>query len=138
MLWSPYLMLFKEIMAKTGVGGADIAPTLLEKTKEAKRNGIDVERISAEAFVRIFEQYEKKRITKAAMSEIIRQAPESPKDVDEAIRKGGLERISGKKLEEIISKMGKKNKTEIIRELMGKHRLNVEGDELNRLLEAYP
>ena len=43
MLWSSYLPLFKEILERTKVGGSVIAPILLEKTKEIRRSGVDVD-----------------------------------------------------------------------------------------------
>ncbi len=44
LLWSSYLPLFREILEKTKVSGAVIAPILLEKTKEIKRSGGDIDR----------------------------------------------------------------------------------------------
>jgi glutamyl-tRNA(Gln) amidotransferase subunit E len=135
MLWSPYMPLFREIVERTGVSGSVVAPILLEKTKEAKRSGVDVDRITAEAFTRIFEIYKEGGITKAAIGELIKRAPVDEKGVERAIKEGGLERLSGAKLEGLIKKSGKKGRDEIVRELMQKHRLNIDGEELNALLK---
>ena len=134
MLWSSYLPLFKEIVERTKVGGSVIAPILLEKTRELRRSGVDVDRIGADAFVRIFELYREGKVTKAAIGEIIKRAPESGDEVDKKVKDGGLERISGEKLETAIKEFGKKSKEELIKEIMSKYRLSVDGEELNALL----
>ncbi|VVB76741.1 Glutamyl-tRNA(Gln) amidotransferase subunit E [uncultured archaeon] len=135
MLWSPYLPLFKEMVDKTKVSGSVIAPILLEKTKELRRSGVAVDRIGADAFARIFERYGHGEITKAAIGEVIKAAPASADEVDRAIKANKLERISGTELKSIIHKLGNKGKDELMRELMSKYRLNVDGEELRSLLD---
>lgn len=134
MLWSAYLPLFKELVEKTEVSGSVIAPILLEKTKELRRSGIDVDRISSDAFRHLFIIYKKGSITKAAISEVMKQTPMNEKEVDDTIKKGNLARISGKKLAALVDAAGVKSRDGIIREVMGKYRLNVDGDELNKML----
>jgi len=134
MLWSSYLPLFKEILERTKVSGSVIAPILLEKTKEIRRSGVDVDIVGTEALVRIFELYKEGAVTKAAIGEILRRVPEDEMAVARIIKENGLERISGKKLEAIVNRFGKKSKDELTREIMSKHRLNVDGEELGALL----
>jgi glutamyl-tRNA(Gln) amidotransferase subunit E len=135
MLWSSYLPLFKEVLEKTKVAGSVIAPILLEKTRELKRGGVDVDSMGTDAFVRIFEIYREGGVTKAAIGEILKRAPASGPDVDRVIRENKLERISAGKLEAVLMEFGKKSKEELTREIMSKYRLNVDGEELKALLE---
>lgn len=136
MLWSPYLDLFFEIVKKTDVDGAVVAPILLEKTKQIRRMGVDVERIGSETMVDIFERYKKGEITKVAIEELLKQVPETSGDVSRVIKEKGLARISGKELRKIVASFGRgREKDEMLREIMERHRLNVDGDELNKLLK---
>lgn len=136
MLWSPYLNLFSLIVKKTGVDGSVVAPILLEKTKQVRRMGIDVDSIGDETMVHIFERYKKREITKAAIEEILKQAPKTSGDVLKIIKEKKLERISGKELSNIVEELGKgKKKEEVIREVMHNYRLNVDGEELHSLLK---
>lgn len=136
MLWSPYLGLFSEIIEKTGVPGGIVAPILLEKTTQVRRSGVEVERISSEAMVRIFEEYKKGRITKAAIEEILKEAPATGERVESVIRSKKLERISGRALEKLVREMGKElSRGETISRIMNKYRLSVDGEELNKLLK---
>lgn len=137
MLWSPYLGLFSQIVEKTGVSGSVVAPVLLDKMTQMRRSGVDIDAISTEAILKIFSEYGSGRITKAAIEEIIRKAPATEKDVEHAIKSGKLERISGKHLEKLLKdEKGSKGSEEIMRDIMSKHRLNVDGDELNKLLTS--
>ncbi len=86
--------------------------------------------------MRLFQVYKDGGITKAGMGEVLKQIPEDAKGVDAAIKGKHLERISGAELDEVIRKMGKKGKDEIMRELMAKYRLNVDGEELNKYLNT--
>ncbi len=136
MLWSPYLNLFTEIIEKTKVDGAVVAPILLEKTKQVRRMGIDVDKISNSSMIYIFELFKKGGITKAAIEEIFKHAPETKDDVARIVKERKLARIGGTELKKIVSEMGKgKKKGEILSQVMSKYRLNVDGEELNKLLK---
>jgi glutamyl-tRNA(Gln) amidotransferase subunit E len=134
MLWSSYLPLFKEILERTKVSGSVVAPILLEKTRELKRSGVDVDRMGNDAFARIFELYREGEVTKAAMGEILKRAPEGGADVDRIVRENKLERISKARLEAVIKKFGNKSREELTKEIMSSYRLNVDGEELKALL----
>jgi glutamyl-tRNA(Gln) amidotransferase subunit E len=135
MLWSSYLPLFREILEKTKVSGSVVAPILLEKTKEIKRSGGDVDKISNSAFVHLFEVYKDGGVTKAGIGEVIKFIPADDAQVDSIIKEKKLGRITGKELEALTGKLGKKGKDEVLRELMAKYRLNIDGEELNKLLK---
>ena len=134
MLWSSYLPLFKEILERTKVSGSVVAPILLEKTRELKRSGVDVDRIGTDAFERIFELYGKGKVTKAAIGEIVKAAPADAEGVDRAVKERKLERISGEELRKVVQRAGGKGGDGLMKELMSKYRLNVDGEELKALL----
>jgi Glu-tRNA(Gln) amidotransferase subunit E-like FAD-binding protein len=136
MLWSPYLSLFAKIVKKSGVDGSIVAPILLEKTKQIRRMGVDVESINDETMIHIFTKYGKGEITKAAIEEILKQVPKTDSEVQRIIKEKKLERISGQELRKIVDKLRKEKKREdVVREVMSNYRLNVDGEELNRLLK---
>lgn len=135
MLWSPYLPLFREILEKTKAEGSVIAQVLLEKTKEARRNGADVDGVSTSAFMRMFEVYKKEGVTKAALGEILKFAPRTAGDVDGVIKEKGLERISGKRLDALIAEFGSKSRGELMKSVLTKYRLKVDGWELDAILK---
>jgi glutamyl-tRNA(Gln) amidotransferase subunit E len=136
MLWSPYLGLFMRIVEKTGAPGSTVASVLLDKMTQIRRMGKNVGLISDGAMLRIFEEYARGRITKAAIEEILKQTPADEKEVDGVIRSKKLERISGKALEKLVRDTGReKSREEIMREIMSRHRLNVDGEELSKLLK---
>ncbi len=136
MLWSQQLGLFTQIVEKTGVEGSTVATVLLDKMTQARRMGKNVDNISDAAMLRIFDEYAKGRITKAAIEELIKQAPETAEAVSGAIRSGKLERIKGRELEKLVREAKKgRGGEEAVREIMSKHRFNVDGDELNRLVK---
>lgn len=136
MLWSPYLGLFTRIVEQTGANGGTVASVLLEKITQLRRSGKKVERIGDDALVKIFDEYAKGEITKAAIEEMLKEAPRDAKEVEKIAKSGKFERIRGKALEKLVreAKEGK-SKEETMRSIMSKHRLNVDGDELSRLLK---
>jgi glutamyl-tRNA(Gln) amidotransferase subunit E len=137
MLWSPYLALFSKIVERTGVSGSVVAPILLEKTKQIRRTGIDVDKIGDDVLIFIFEKYKDGKITKVAIEEILKKVPASKEAVNKCITENKLERMSGKALEKVIASINSgKSREEVVKEIMSKYRLNVDGDELNGLLKG--
>ncbi len=135
MLWSPLLGLYNEILSKTGVPGYVVAPILLEKLTELRRQGVDTDSITREAMVAVFEEYKANSITKAGIEELLKHIPKSREDVVRLIKELGIERISGPRLEALVEEFKDMSKEDAIREIMSKYRLNVDGSELKSLLE---
>ncbi len=135
MLWSPYLGLFTRIVDETGAPGGVVAPVLLDKMTQMRRAGKNVDAIGDEAMLKIFGEYTKGRITKTAIEEILKQTPRDAKAVEKAIKTGRLERIRGKALEKLAKESKGEGRDEKIREIMSRHRLNVDGDELSGLVK---
>ncbi|MGC8675985.1 MAG: Glu-tRNA(Gln) amidotransferase subunit GatE [Candidatus Micrarchaeia archaeon] len=134
MLWSPLLSTYNEILNKTGAPGYVVAPVLLEKYTELRRQGVEVDSIGIDALLAIFEEYKANAITKAAIEELLKQVPKSRKDVAEIIKSKNLQRITGRRLEELVAELGDKPKDAAVKEIMSKYRLVVDGTELNKIL----
>ena len=134
MLWSPLLSLYNEILNKTGVPGYVVAPILLQKYTELRREGVNVEAISTDAILAVFEEYKANALTKAAIGEILKHAPKSRKEVFDLIKELKLQKITGKRLEDLISQFAATSKDDLIKKIMSTYRLTVDGDELSKLL----
>ncbi|MFP3279303.1 MAG: hypothetical protein RXP92_03285 [Candidatus Micrarchaeota archaeon] len=116
-----------------------IAITLLQKMKELKRLGKEVEKVSNDTLVCIFKRYSDRIITKQAFEPIISAIPKSCADVDKIIEEQKLIRISGDKLVELVRneiEKGTKQKGLIVSNIMSRYRLNVDGEELNNIVDT--
>ncbi len=133
MVYSQHLPLYEYIISKVKGINLVVATTLLEKLKELERAGIDTN-ISRDVFVDIFGRYSKGEITKAGIGEVMRYSPESARDVTRIIKEKSLERISGERLRKMVEELTAQGGKDIIREMMSRHRLNIDGEELNKLV----
>ena len=133
MVYSPRLPLYEYVTSRIKGINLVVATTVLEKLRELERSGVDTS-LDRDVFLGIFSMYAEGRITKAAIGEILRHSPKSVSEIDGIISADSLQRMSGSRLKEIIKKAGNKERGEIIREIMSKYRLNVDGDELNKML----
>ena len=135
---SPRLQTFKMIVEVTKADPGFVANTMLQKFTELRREGFDVDGISEKGLFELFGAYEKEKITKQAVEEVIKALAKSGTPVDGIIAELSLERIRGKELKALIEKEKGANKAKNSGELrsiiMSKYRLNVDGSELNGLL----
>ncbi len=115
-----------------------IASILLQKMKELKREGFDVDSIGNDTLICIFKKYMDKKITKQAFEPILKALPKDCKEVERIIEEKGLQRISGSELEKIlkeeISKYGN-DKGKIIAGVMSRYRFNIDGEEMNKEID---
>ena len=133
LIWSRELQRYFRITEHTGADTRVVADVLLEKFRELSRQGIDPYSIDDDVLEDIFRRFASGRITKKAIKEVVRTMPKDAKDVDEAIRRGNLERISGERLRKLILEFAKNG--EISRsEIMSRYGFNIEGDELNSII----
>ncbi|MGI0141748.1 MAG: Glu-tRNA(Gln) amidotransferase subunit GatE [Candidatus Micrarchaeales archaeon] len=132
---SPLLQLYNNIIEKSKADPKLVAAFLLEKMKDLKRSGLEVDAIPEEVLVYIFEGYANGILTKNALEEIAKQLPKNLEDVDKIVSGKKLERISGKKLKKLIEGFHEKDKGMLIKKIMSQYRLNVDGEELNLLLK---
>ena len=135
MLKSTKLELYKLMVEKTDTDPAFIAVVLLERMKELRRSGLDVESIGDAQLVELMRVYGEGKIVKPAVDEVLRELAAKKGTVESIINSRGLKRIEGKELEKLVAQYKGKSKDEIKREIMLKHRLNVDGAELNALLD---
>ncbi len=132
---SPRLQTYKSI-AQSAKDPAFVAHVLLQKLTELRRAGFDVESISDERLAELFKAYDDGKITKQAVDEILKILSKKDQDVINIIEQNKLERISGSSLKELVDEARKKtdNKDQVKKGIMSKHRLNVDGSELNSYL----
>jgi glutamyl-tRNA(Gln) amidotransferase subunit E len=139
MLLSPRLKLFKIIVEKSKADPEFIANVLIQKLTELKRNGINVDSIKDGSIIEIFGLYANEKITKQAVDEILKIASKDPDNLQSSISKLSLFRIKGTALTELVEKVRKENpgvtNDQLRDKMMSRYRLNVDGAELNRLLE---
>ncbi len=136
MLWSRELPLYEEIIHKTNAEPAVVASVLLEKFRELSRSGIEIDKIGAEALEYIFIKYAKKAITKPGIEEVLKTVPKARWEVDRTIAEKKLGRMDTDEIRSLVRQLKGKPRGEIMREIMSKHRLVVDGEELNRILDA--
>ncbi len=136
MLKSQELQLFEELTEKTKADPNFIASILLEKFKDLRRNGIDAYSIEDVVLESIFSRYAKGDITKAAVEEILKLLPASVESIDKIIREKSLKRITGNELEILVKgNFNFSDKGKAMKDIMSKYRLNIDGEELNKLLK---
>lgn len=138
MIMSHRLSLYLTISKNTNAPKPLIANILLQKFTELSRQNFDVDNIPETELIKLFDIYSKGMITKQGIDEILKQVSEG-KGVLQAIKQKGLHKILTKELIRIIEQI-KKNKPSIsniniLKEIMQKYRLNVDGEELNNLLK---
>jgi Glu-tRNA(Gln) amidotransferase subunit E-like FAD-binding protein len=134
LLLSPRLKLFKLVVQESGVDPEFAANIIIQKFTELKRDGIDCDSIGEDEVVALFDAYHDGAITKQAIDPLLRELAEGGKDVAALIEKLKLKKLSGAELKALVSKEKGKSKDEIIRAIMSKYRLVVDGTDLNSAL----
>ncbi len=142
MMLSTELPLYREITKNASIDKQFVANILLQKFRELQRDGVDVESIENERIKQIFEMFSEGAVAKQAVEQLLRLAAKEPKAaITEIIKANALGRITGKKLEEMVSKELKGRDLSdrsalplFIKSFMSEHRLNVDGSELNGII----
>ena len=134
MLWSKDLQLYRKIINSVDVSPTVVSSILLEKTKELRRSGVEIEKLNEETYLEIFKEYANGSIVKTAIGEIMSLVPKNPDDVHKIINDKSLHRIKGKELEKIIKSFDTQDKAKLLKDVMSKYRMNIEGEELNSLI----
>ncbi|MGD0729602.1 MAG: GAD domain-containing protein, partial [Candidatus Micrarchaeaceae archaeon] len=139
LILSPRFQLFKTIIDRSKADPEFVANVLIQKLTEMRRNGIDIDSIKDESIIEIFNLYAQEKITKQAVEEAIKICSKSNDSIDLILSKNNLLRIKGKELNALIEKTRKESKSpdnELRNKLMSKYRLNVDGSELNSVLNG--
>ena len=137
MLLSPRLVAYKKITNGIKVDRKFVANMLLQKFTEMKRQNIDVDSVDVSLLESVFKKFTEEELTKQGVEEAIRRLAIGGGTIDGIIKANGLERISGKQLALLISRIKgdeKLERSQLIKKIMGKYRFNIDGAELNELL----
>ncbi len=139
LLKSTRLAQFERISGMASADRRFIANMLLQQFTELRRNGYDVDAISDDKLVELLNYYENGIITKQAVTEVLKALARSDMAVEQAIKSNNLERIRGSKLMALVSgaakELNSKDSKTLLQYIMSKHRLNVDGSELNEAIE---
>ncbi len=136
MIRSPKLGLYNAVIEETDAAPPVVAAILLEKMKDIKRSGIEVDSINDETVIGVFERFANKEITKAAIEEILKALPKNPSEIGRIVREKRLERLSETQIEAIVKEMNMADRGQLMKTIMTKYRLNIDGEELNRVLSS--
>lgn len=116
---------------KLGIEPKYVASVLTNTLQSIKRESLDTQALDEERLLALFKDYHKELFVKAATPDIVRlMCKEKGITAEEAISNLGLERISGKALERLISE----EKLDL-KMLMAKYRLRVDAAEAVKLLK---
>ena len=115
-------------MANSGADAKMLANILEQTLVALRREGVKVEKITDEYILQILALLHENKITKAAISELLRLGA-GASDAHKIAKEHKLLRISGKKLIELYKKEGKD-----LKKFMGKYRLVVDGKEIMELI----
>jgi glutamyl-tRNA(Gln) amidotransferase subunit E len=107
LLESKYLELFEKIMEKRGVNASIVANTLVNILKDlARREKVEVERLTERHFLELFDALAKKEIVKEAIPEILKYLTNYPgENVGNVIRELNLSPIGVNELKKIASEV---------------------------------
>jgi glutamyl-tRNA(Gln) amidotransferase subunit E len=138
LMTSPRLHLYLEVSDRTNAEKDFVANTILQKFTELRRNGFEVESVEDDRLVDLFDAYASGELTKNGVEEALKELSKGNLSLGDVIKSRKLKRISGRKLQELVEKefKGKRSADELVREVMSKYRINVDGEELNRLARS--
>ena len=131
MLKSRHLNLFMNLVEE-GHDAKLVANTLEQKLIEARREGINVDKITDTSLKKLFGAYKKGLFAKTAILEILKHLLED-KSIEQIVEENGLEKIKGKELEKIVEE----EKGDIA-EIMRKYRLNIDPEDVQALIKKKP
>lgn len=138
-LKSPMLQLYEKITSNTNADKKFVANTLLQKFTELSRNGFTVNAISERRLIELFNIYSEGIITKQAIDEILKIISREDMNIKLVIDKFSFGKISGAKLKKVISEFNKekyKDLNMLKKAIMEKYRINIDGEELNKLIDT--
>ncbi|MDE1847141.1 MAG: Glu-tRNA(Gln) amidotransferase subunit GatE [Candidatus Micrarchaeota archaeon] len=135
MIKSVQLPLYNLISSESGADRKFVAAFLLEKMKELRRSGLEVDAVPENVLVYIFKGYANGNLTKNAVEELVKGLPVNIDSVESIVSQKKLSRISGKELSKLLGSFKGEDRGAIIKAVMSKYRLNVDGEELNSLLK---
>lgn len=131
--------LYKSIINKVSIDPNIVANILIQKFTELKRKGFNIEKITEYQLIEIFNFYYENKITKQGIEEVLKEITENNEiEINKIIDQKSLHKITDIALIELVkqitieAKLEDKNKLRNL--IMTKYRLNIDGSELNKLL----
>jgi glutamyl-tRNA(Gln) amidotransferase subunit E len=113
---SEYRELFEEIAKSSGVAATTVAVFLTETLKSLKRDGVEVEKVSEDQIVDIFEGVGSKQIAKEALADVfVWFSQNENKRLDDAVDALGLKMLSKAELSKIVDQVISTNRQQINR-----------------------
>lgn len=129
---------FEELAVKTRAEPTLIAVTLLQTFVSLARQGARIEAISEGELEKILSACARGEIVKSAVPIGLEEVAKGG-TFEEAVKKMGLQRITGKKLQELVEKATKEKGADgkkLTGELMAKYRLQVDAAELAQIIAS--
>lgn len=129
---------FEELAVKTRADPTLIAVTLLQTFVSLARQGATIESISGGELEKILSACARGEIVKSAVPVGLEEIAKGG-TFEEAVKKRGLERISGNNLQELVGKAAKEkgaDEKKLAGELMAKYRLQVDAAELAKIIAS--
>ncbi|MCL4381153.1 Glu-tRNA(Gln) amidotransferase subunit GatE [Candidatus Marsarchaeota archaeon] len=139
MMMSPRYGLYKLAVSSTDISPEVVANVLVQKFTELRRAGYYVEKIPEEKIVEIFRLYADSKITKQAIDELLKESSKTNESISQIVLRKSLMKLDAPRLAELVQNAMRsantKDRAKIIAAVMSANRLNIDGDELNKLLD---
>ena len=139
MMMSPRYGLYKLAVSSVDINPEFVANVLVQKFTELRRAGYDVEKIPEEKIIEIFKLYAESKITKQAIDELLKESSKTSESISGILSRKSLLKLDESKLADLVQNVmhsaNTKDRSKIIAAVMSANRLNIDGDELNRLLD---
>ena len=130
--------LYKLILSTLNIDPEIVANMLLQKFTELKRNGYAVEKISDQKIIEIFQLYAESKITKQGIEELLKEVSKTDLSINDIIAARSLLKLTRQEIEVIIKQImhdiNTKDKAKIIPAIMSKYKQNIDGNDLNEVL----
>ena len=141
LLMSPRLSVYKAVTAETKADKEFVANFLIQKLTELRRSGVNIDSVSEGQIADIFALYASHGLTKNGVEEVFKLfASGKAGTASELAEKNGLKRISGERLKRLVAEAyagSKRSESELIKEIMSRYRLVVDGQEVRDAISEH-
>ncbi len=139
MMMSPRYGLYKLVISLIKINPEFVANVLVQKFTELRRAGYDVEKIPEEKIIEIFKLYAESKITKQAIDELLKESSKTNESIARILSRKSLFKLDESKLADLVQNAMRsantKDRAKIIASVMSANRSNIDGEELNKLLD---
>ncbi len=141
LLMSPRLPVYKAVTTETKADKEFVANFLIQKLTELRRSGVNIDNVSEGQIVGIFALYASRGLTKNGVEEVFKlSASGKTGTASELAEENGLKRISGERLKKLVAEASagsKRPESELIKEIMSRYRLVVDGQEVRDVISGH-